>query len=103
MNTERALCWQVLEKAPADANVNLPNISEDDLLRLEQRNKDVAERALASIGKDVSAEAQTIFDALNKTYVSSLLLISPLLSSMRIYHVDIQNGLNRVHLFGMVA
>ncbi|TYZ64708.1 hypothetical protein PybrP1_011061 [[Pythium] brassicae (nom. inval.)] len=58
---------EVLAKAPADANVGLPNITEDDLLRLEQRNKSVAERALASIGKGVSTEAQTIFDALNKT------------------------------------
>lgn len=60
-----------MEKAPASVNASLPNISEDDLLRLEQRNKGVAERALASIGKGVSAEAQTIFDALNKTYVAA--------------------------------
>lgn len=60
----------MLEKAPADVNASLPNISEEDLLRLEQRNKGVAERALASIGKGVSTEAQTIFDALNKTCVA---------------------------------
>lgn len=65
-------CTQLLEKAPADLNASLPHISEDDLLRMEQRNKDVAMRALASIGEDVSTEAQTIFDALNKTYVPML-------------------------------
>lgn len=65
-------CTQLLEKAPADLNTSLPHITEDDLLRMEQRNKDVAMRALASIGKDVTTEAQTIFDALNKTYVTIL-------------------------------
>ncbi|TMW66485.1 hypothetical protein Poli38472_004250 [Pythium oligandrum] len=58
---------EVIEKAAGDANLNLPHISEDDLLRLEQKNKGIAERALASIGENVSAEAQAIFDALNKT------------------------------------
>lgn len=57
----------MLKKAPADANLSLPSVSEDDLLRMEQRNKGIAERALASIGKDVTSEAQAIFDALNKT------------------------------------
>ncbi|KAJ0411989.1 hypothetical protein ATCC90586_009946 [Pythium insidiosum] len=58
---------EVVEKAPGDANLALPSVSEEDLLRLEQKNKGIAERALASIGKGVSAEAQAIFDALNKT------------------------------------
>ncbi|GLE08706.1 hypothetical protein PINS_up020069 [Pythium insidiosum] len=57
---------EVVEKAPSDANLALPSVSEDDLLRLEQKNKGIAERALASIGKGVSAEAQAIFDALQQ-------------------------------------
>ncbi|KAG7395109.1 protein with role in RNA processing [Phytophthora boehmeriae] len=58
---------EVLERAPAGLQLVLPAISEDELLRLEQKNKGQAERALAAIGQGVSAEAQTIFDALNKT------------------------------------
>jgi protein LSM12 len=58
---------QVVEKAPVDAVLSLPHVSEEELLKMEQKNKGIAERALASIGKDVSAEAQAIFDALNKT------------------------------------
>lgn len=61
----------MLAPAPADANLSLPSISEEELLRVEQRNKLQAERALASIGKGVSSEAQAIFDALNKTCVCS--------------------------------
>ncbi|DBA04653.1 TPA: hypothetical protein N0F65_012236 [Lagenidium giganteum] len=57
---------ELLEKGSGEA-LQLPHITEEDLVRLEQRNKGIAERAIASIGKDVSAEAQTIFDALNKT------------------------------------
>lgn len=52
-----------------EINMNLPNVSEEELLKMEQKNKGIAERALASIGKGVSAEGQAIFDALNKTYV----------------------------------
>ncbi|KAG1707380.1 hypothetical protein DVH05_026571 [Phytophthora capsici] len=58
---------EVLEAAPAGLMLTLPAISEDELQRMEQRNKGVAERALASIGQGVSGEAQSIFDALNKT------------------------------------
>lgn len=58
---------ELLEKPSGEENLQLPNITEDDLLRMEQRNKAVAERALASIGRGVSTEAQAIFDALNKT------------------------------------
>ncbi|KAG2760030.1 hypothetical protein JG687_00003579 [Phytophthora cactorum] len=58
---------EVLERAPAGLMLTLPAISADELQRMEQRNKGVAERALASIGQGVSGEAQAIFDALNKT------------------------------------
>ncbi|EGZ26271.1 hypothetical protein PHYSODRAFT_555839 [Phytophthora sojae] len=58
---------EVLEPAPAGLQLTLPAISEEELQRLEQRNKGLAERAMASIGQGVSAEAQAIFDALNKT------------------------------------
>ncbi|CAH0491595.1 unnamed protein product [Peronospora farinosa] len=58
---------QVLDPAPVGLQLTLPAISEEDLLRAEQRNKGLAERALASIGQGVSGEAQAIFDALNKT------------------------------------
>lgn len=54
--------------ADGENDAELPHISEEELLRLEQRNKENAERALASIGNGVSPEAQAIFDALNKTY-----------------------------------
>ena len=60
---------EVLDPAPAGLQLTLPAISEEDLLRAEQRNKGLAERALASIGQGVSVEAQAVFDALNKTYV----------------------------------
>ncbi|GMF38304.1 unnamed protein product [Phytophthora fragariaefolia] len=60
---------EVLEAAPAGLQLTLPAISEEELHRVEQRNKGLAERALASIGQGVSGEAQAIFDALNKTYV----------------------------------
>lgn len=56
-----------MSPAPADASLALPGVSEEELLRAEQRNKAQAERALASIGQGVSSEAQAIFDALNKT------------------------------------
>ncbi|KAL3662668.1 hypothetical protein V7S43_012512 [Phytophthora oleae] len=58
---------EVLEPAPAGLMLTLPAISEDELQRMEHRNKGLAERALASIGQGVSGEAQSIFDALNKT------------------------------------
>ncbi|KAL4110758.1 hypothetical protein PRIC1_002446 [Phytophthora ramorum] len=58
---------EVLEPAPAGLQLTLPVISDEELQRMEQRNKGVAERALASIGQGVTGEAQTIFDALNKT------------------------------------
>ncbi|POM59467.1 hypothetical protein PHPALM_31798 [Phytophthora palmivora] len=58
---------QVLEPAPAGLQLTLPVISDEELQRVEQRNKGLAERALASIGQGVTAEAQAIFDALNKT------------------------------------
>ncbi|CAI5708542.1 unnamed protein product [Peronospora destructor] len=58
---------EVLDPAPFGLQLTLPAISEEDLLRAEQRNKGLAQRALASIGQGVSGEAQTIFDALNKT------------------------------------
>ncbi|RMX68398.1 hypothetical protein KXD40_000129 [Peronospora effusa] len=58
---------EVLDPAPVGLQLTLPAISEEDLMRAEQRNKGLAERALASIGQGVSGEAQAIFDALNKT------------------------------------
>lgn len=63
---------EVLEPAPAGLLLTLPAVSEEELLRAEQRNKGLAERALASIGQGVSGEAQAIFDALNKTYDGSV-------------------------------
>lgn len=60
---------EVLEPAPAGLQLTLPAISEEELQRVEQRNKGLAEKALASIGQGVTGEAQAIFDALNKTYV----------------------------------
>jgi hypothetical protein len=69
-----------LEKASGEMIPSLPAITEDELLRMEQKNKIIAERALASIGKGVSTEAQGIFDALNKTYSTTIgLLLSKLL------------------------
>ncbi|KAI9920630.1 hypothetical protein PsorP6_000188 [Peronosclerospora sorghi] len=58
---------EVIEPAPASLLLTLPTISEEELQRAEQRNRGLAVRALASIGQGVSAEAQDIFDALNKT------------------------------------
>ncbi len=58
---------EMLEKAAGEEVSSIPAISEEELLRMEQKNKGIAERAIASIGKDVTAEAQSIFDALNKT------------------------------------
>lgn len=58
---------EVLEKAPAGLVPTLPAISADELQRVEQRNKGIAQRVLASIGQGVTGEAQAIFDALNKT------------------------------------
>ncbi|KAE9008393.1 hypothetical protein PR003_g17616 [Phytophthora rubi] len=58
---------EVLEPAPAGLQLTLPAISEEELQRVEQRNKGLAEKALASIGQGVTGEAQAIFDALNKT------------------------------------
>ncbi|RLN10746.1 hypothetical protein BBJ28_00008897 [Nothophytophthora sp. Chile5] len=60
---------EVLEAAPEGVELALPAVSEEELQRVEQRNKGIAERALASIGQGVSSEAQATFDALNKTYV----------------------------------
>ncbi|KAG7378832.1 protein with role in RNA processing [Phytophthora pseudosyringae] len=58
---------EVLEPAPAGLMLTLPVVSDEELQRVEQRNKGLAERALASIGQGVSVEAQSVFDALNKT------------------------------------
>ncbi|RLN98803.1 hypothetical protein BBJ28_00017360 [Nothophytophthora sp. Chile5] len=58
---------EVLEAAPEGVELALPAVSEEELQRVEQRNKGIAERALASIGQGVSSEAQATFDALNKT------------------------------------
>nr|CCA23876.1 conserved hypothetical protein [Albugo laibachii Nc14] len=58
---------KLVRMADAESESGLPHISEEELLRLEQRNKENAQRALASIGPGVSPEAQAIFDALNKT------------------------------------
>ncbi|CCI47354.1 unnamed protein product [Albugo candida] len=58
---------KLVRMADGENDAELPHISEEELLRLEQRNKENAERALASIGNGVSPEAQAIFDALNKT------------------------------------
>ncbi|KDO29590.1 hypothetical protein SPRG_05543 [Saprolegnia parasitica CBS 223.65] len=42
-------------------------VTEDDLRKLELRTRQQAEKAIASIGKNVSPTGQAIFDALSKT------------------------------------
>ncbi|OQS00551.1 hypothetical protein ACHHYP_03408 [Achlya hypogyna] len=42
-------------------------VSEDELRKLEERTRLQAEKAIASIGKNVSPTGQAIFDALSKT------------------------------------
>lgn len=58
---------KILESPPAGHVLALPSISANELERVEQRYRVLAKRVLASIGQNVSGEAQTVFDALNKT------------------------------------
>ncbi|OQR90231.1 hypothetical protein THRCLA_22568 [Thraustotheca clavata] len=52
--------------APASGNESV-RVSEEELRKLEQRTRLQAEKAIASIGKNVSPMGQALFDALSKT------------------------------------
>ncbi|KAF0719272.1 Aste57867_1158 [Aphanomyces stellatus] len=70
LNMESVVSVTVAESSwetPTSTSARSPVISEDELRIMEARTRQQAEKAIASIGKNVTPVGQAIFDALSKT------------------------------------